>query len=194
MARPPKQEERSEEIMRAFEACVVRKGIASTKLTDIAQEAGLPRSLVRYFMGNRDDMVDRLIDRLLSRAETSLARIRDEHGAIALHALLDLYVDELFANELSNTVMGELWHLAESDAHVRERLKGVYGYAIDMLVAAMAREKIGTAKGRRDAAFVILSMILGQTSLADFGVEAPQRAMRKAATAVIGQLTRGTGQ
>ena len=180
MGRPPKFEERSEEIMRAFEQCVARKGLASTTLADVAEEAGLPRSLVRYFMGNRDDMVDRLMERALSRTEDSLARVRNEAGAIPLPALLDLFCGELFANELSNKVVGELWHAAADDAHVRDRLRGAYDYALDLLAHAMQREGVGqSAAQRRSAAFAIVSMLLGEATLRDFGIEAgsPVRAV-----------------
>ena len=178
--------------MLAFEVCVVRKGIATTTLADIANEAGLPRSLVRYFMGNRDDMIDRLIERMMSRAEASLARIRDESGAMSLDDLLDAMFNEVFANELSNDVMGELWHLAKSDAHVRERLRNVYEYALDLLVKALARARIGSAKARRNAAFAILSLALGESSLVDFGIRPnDRRAMRRAAARLVAQLNEG---
>lgn len=189
MARPPKYEERSEEIMRAFELCVIRQGLGCTTLSDVAFEAGLPRSLVRYFMGNRDDMVDRLIERMMTRAEASLSRIRDHDGSANLEGLLDLYFTEVFDSELSNAVMGELWYLARNDEHIRQRLQGVYDYALDLLVAAMEREGIGASgEHRRSAAFAVLSLALGQSSLRDFHIVPPDRdATRRAAGLIIMQ-------
>jgi AcrR family transcriptional regulator len=189
MARPPKFEERNEEIMRAFELCVARKGLAATTLTDIATEAGLPRSLVRYFMGNRDEMVDRLIERLMARAEASLSRVRDQAGAARLDGLLDQFFGEVFANELSNAVIGELWYLAKNDEHIRSRLNGVYNYAIELLAGAMQRERQGgSARQRRAAAFAILSLILGQSSLNDFGIfSGGAQDLRKAAEIILAQ-------
>lgn len=195
MARPPKFEERNEEIMRAFEQCVARKGLAATTLADVAAEAGLPRSLVRYFMGNRDEMVDRLIERVMARAETSLSRIRDQAGAARLEGLLDLFFGEVFANELSNAVVGELWYLARNDEHIRSRLNGVYGYAIELLVGAMQREGIGgSARQCRAAAFAILSLILGQSSLGDFGIlPGNPRDLRKTAEVILVQHGQAAG-
>jgi len=40
MARPRIGEERREQILKAFETCVVRKGLAKTTLADVADEAG----------------------------------------------------------------------------------------------------------------------------------------------------------
>lgn len=190
MARPPKFEERSEEIMAAFEACVERKGLPETTLADVAAEAGLPRSLVRYFMGNRDEMVDRLIERIVARAEASLDDIRDQAGEAPLGELLDIFFGKVFANERSNAVVGELWHLARNDQHIRERLAGVYDYAISLLVDAMRRERVGrSAAARRKAAFAILSMILGQSTLQDFGVAGvTPKDMRRLAGLIIAEL------
>lgn len=181
--------------MHAFEACVARQGLAATTLADVAAEAALPRSLVRYFMGNRDDMVDRLIERLMVRSEASLSRVRDEKGAADLDGLIDLYAGEVFGNELTNTVMGELWYVAKYDQHVRERLHGVYDYAIDLLVGAMARNRAGRSSAERQgAAYAILALALGDTSLRDFGI-APKRkgTLRAAMQQVVDRLDERKG-
>ena len=178
--------------MRAFEVCVARQGLAQTTLADIAAEAGLPRSLVRYFMGNRDGMVDRLLERLMARAETSLERIRDEAGGAGVSALLDSYFHEVFANDLSNAVMGELWYIAKTDRHVAERLNGVYRYALRLVDDAIAHDLPQSAPDRRrDAAFAVVSLILGRLSLIDFGIDDPApTALRRAAEQLVRTIVR----
>ena len=59
MARPERGEERREQILNAFEVCVGKKGLEGTTLSDVAREAGLPRPLLRHFMGNREEMVQK---------------------------------------------------------------------------------------------------------------------------------------
>jgi len=192
MGRPPKFEERNEEIMQAFEACVLRKGLPATTLADVAEESGLPRSLVRYFMGNRDDMVDRLIERLMTLAQQRLDAARDEAGATSLSRLLDAWFGEIFADARSNALMGELWYLARTDAHVRERLHGVYAFAQDLLADALAREWPDvTAARTRAAAFAVLSLALGETALNDFGLSMPEKtSLRALADAIVSELNK----
>jgi len=194
MGRPPKTEERSEEIMRAFEACVLRHGLAATTLTDVADKSGLPRSLVRYFMGNRDEMVDRLIERLMAVATSRIDTVRDASGDMSVARLLDAYFGEVFADERSNALMGELWYLARTDPHIRDRVHGVYLYATSLLTDALARERIGSATSRRDAALAILSLALGQTSLNDFGLAASADAMRSQAQRIVESLSMETSR
>ena len=115
MPRPNVSEERREAILQAFEACVVRKGIASTTLTDIAQEAGQARSLVRYFIGNRDDMVSCLIERLLARGEIQLNALKNRKAPVVVADLVDLLLDEVFADATTNIVIIELWQISLHD-------------------------------------------------------------------------------
>jgi AcrR family transcriptional regulator len=187
MGRPPKFEERSEEIMQAFETCVLRKGLPATTLADVAEESRLPRSLVRYFMGNRDDMVDRLIERLMRLAQTRLDAVRDEAGTTSVSRLLDAIFGEIFADDRSNALMGELWYLSRTDPHIGERLNEVYAYAISLLTDALGREHPEAAlDARHAAAFGVLSLALGQTALNDFGLALPQgRSLRDQAAAII---------
>jgi len=194
MGRPAKTEERSEEIMRAFEACVLRQGLAATTLTDVADESGLPRSLVRYFMGNRDEMVDRLIERLMTLAMARIAAVRDQSGEMSVARLLDAWFGEVFADERSNALMGELWYLARTDPHIRERVTGVYAYATSLLTDAMAHERFGSVASREDAAFAILALALGQTSLNDFGLAASADAMRSQAQRIVESLAMETSR
>ncbi len=192
MGRPPKFEERNEEIMRAFEACVLRKGLPATTLADVAEESRLPRSLVRYFMGNRDDMVDRLIERLMLLAQSRLDAVRDEAGETSLSRLLDAYFGEVFADERSNALMSELWYLARTDPHVRERLNGVYSYALGLIAAAIGRELPRVSEAERDAAaFAIISLALGETALNDFGLAMPPRTSLRAQAAAIAATLEG---
>ncbi len=178
--------------MRAFEICVARKGVAQTTLADVADEAKLPRSLVRYFMGNRDEMVDRLVERLMARGEASLARIRDEAGGMHLDDLIQTFCDEVFANELSNTVVGELWTLAKTDEHIAGRLGDAYAYAAGLVEAAILRDlPMASDRAARSAAIAVLSLILGRLTLDDFGVSDPDpAALRKAAALLVQVMVR----
>ena len=80
MPRPSIAAERREEILQAFETCALRKGLEATTLADVAEEAGLPRPLVRHFMGNRAEMVSGLIERMMQRASQAIEQALDASG------------------------------------------------------------------------------------------------------------------
>ncbi len=171
MARPQMGDERREQILEAFEKCVIRKGVAKTTLSDVAKESDLPRSLVRYFVGNRADMVDLLINRMIERAEDGLAHLRPKSRPQTTQDFVDFLFENTFANDVSNNVVGELWYMSERDESIRKRLAAMYGRVIHLMVAQMEADGIGSSAGqRRDAANIILSLVYGQASFRELGM------------------------
>ena len=77
MARPDLSAERSEQILDAFSRCVARSGLDAASLEEVAREAGVRRSIIRHYMGNRDDLVAAFLDRL----EVRLQRQNDDMRA-----------------------------------------------------------------------------------------------------------------
>ncbi len=73
MGRPSKKEERTEEILQAFQRCVAHFGLEGSTLERISDEAGLKRSLVRHFVGNREELVQKLADRVIEQSDQQWA-------------------------------------------------------------------------------------------------------------------------
>ena len=150
-------EDRRAQILTAFEACVVRNGLARTTLADVAEQAGQPRSLVRYFIGNREHMVDALIDRILERGETQFRQLPQDGTAEQL-------LDAVFADDTTNIVMMELWHMALRDAALRARLSAIYERVI---LEVAARTGAGSD---RDRAFAAVSVAFGAAFFRHLGL------------------------
>ena len=72
MPRPSVKQERREQILDAYEQCVVRFGLEGATLELIAKQAGLARALIRHNVGNRADLKEALIERFLARSRSSL--------------------------------------------------------------------------------------------------------------------------
>jgi AcrR family transcriptional regulator len=177
MARPRIGEERREEILTAFERCVVRKGLLATTLADVAEEAGQPRSLVRYFIGNRDDMVAKLLDRMLERSRAQLRAVQAERGPNLTDAIVDLVFEKLFADEVSNIVMVELWYLSMRDEAVGTRIARTYRRLIEELARQMVEDGRGADDGDTfDRAYTIVSIAMGDAVFRKMGVRLNDRA------------------
>ena len=69
MARPSLHAERQRSIMAAFTRCISKLGLEAASLDEIAKEAGMQRSLVRHFAGNREDLVSLVADYVASEFE-----------------------------------------------------------------------------------------------------------------------------
>jgi AcrR family transcriptional regulator len=155
----------------------VRRGLAATTLTDVAEEAGQPRSLVRYFLGNRDATVTGLIERMLARGEAQLETLQAADHDPDAAAMVDLLLDHMFADPTTNVVMMELWHLAIRDEDVRERLASIYRRIASELAAWVFPDVRGHDKKLAfDAALAAVSMALGAAFFAHLGLAPHSRA------------------
>ncbi len=67
MGRPNLTEVRTAEILDAFERCVARFGLEGSSLERVAEEAGMKRSILRHYIGNRDEMIVALAERVVSK-------------------------------------------------------------------------------------------------------------------------------
>ncbi|MGO1120975.1 TetR/AcrR family transcriptional regulator [Rhodovibrionaceae bacterium A322] len=72
MARPDIKEQRRKQILDAYEICVARYGLEGATLEKIAKTAGLARPLVRHNIGNREDLLEALVQRFLTQSRRSM--------------------------------------------------------------------------------------------------------------------------
>jgi len=172
VARAKIGDQRREQILSAFEQCVIRAGLAKTTLQNVANEADLPRSLVRYFVGNKADMISLIIDRMIDRAESDLASVLREDRDPTFSELLEFVENGAFSNEITNDLIGELWYLSEKNEDIKERLSGLYRHLLKMLVDQMAKENIGKdSMARQDFAQAVMSLVYGQESFKAIGLK-----------------------
>lgn len=190
MPRPKIDAERRAQILNALEICAIRNGIAKTTLSDVAREADLPRPLVRYFMGNRDDMIVKLFDNLVERGEEEFARHTDHKANPKMSDYLDFLFGGGFSNKANNKLITELSYFAESNEKAREKLKGLYESICLKLVDMMRGDNIGRSEAARyDAAYSIFSLYYGYVTFRDVGLfpHNPKK-LRKAAELILDQL------
>lgn len=186
MPRPRVDDERREQILSAFERCVFRTGLAKTTLQQVADEADLPRPLVRYFVGNRSEMVDQLIARMMERAEKDLGAWPGSKDEISFDQLLDIFFEKIFTNELTNRIIDELWYLSDTDENVRTRLEDVYSNMQSRLSTAMKQEGLGQSdRARDDVAYGLMSLGYGDASFTNLRNQSKAPAMRTLADALV---------
>jgi len=130
MPRPSLKETRSEEILAAFMRCVARFGLDGSTLKRISDEGGIGRPLLRHYLGNRDQMVTRLLEYVAKKFEQiSQEMIADLPKTSRLDALLD----SLFSNDKHSADNAAVFQalVAASDRHPEIRpalLDFVHGF------------------------------------------------------------------
>ena len=67
MPRPSLAHIRTEELLDAFTRCVARYGLDGSTLERISEEANVGRPLLRHYLGNREQMVEKLIAHVMAK-------------------------------------------------------------------------------------------------------------------------------
>ncbi len=127
MARPSVKAERTEEILDAFERCVARFGVEGTSLERIAEESGLKRSLLRYYIGNRDELVEALADRFIDKAEGLTDVMIEELPEVnPAQGIIESFFSAERDADSTILVADALITCSSSYPRVKEKLKGWY--------------------------------------------------------------------
>lgn len=108
MARPSMAGQRRQEILDALEQCILKSGIQAASLENIAETAGMKRTILRHYIGNRDDIIVALSERWSAKYSQQwhdlLSWLPKENRVEAL-------VDSMFSSRsqemINNTIIAE---------------------------------------------------------------------------------------
>ena len=132
--------ERQDIILDAMERCIAKYGLQGTTLKNIASEAGINRGLLHHYIGNRADIFQLMIERLIKRYQASFggyaaARPGKNHADIVVDYYFSAWFD--LAPE-DDALLLEL--LAESgrDPHIQKLLLNLYNGFESMIAQELA--------------------------------------------------------
>lgn len=142
------REESVEAIVQAALRCLARKGSESLAMREIADEAGVSKSLLHYHFKTKEDLLLAVIDRFFSdmvgriEAVTASLAARAGGGADALLGSLDAIRRELRAAGGMQATVLRLAALGTTDASIGARLREfrdrLRGLAVEGLRRALA--------------------------------------------------------
>ena len=123
--RPTNRDERHKQVMHALVRCVARFGLDGATLSQVAEEAGLARPLIRHHIGNREDMIAALTDFVLKTfAEQTEAMVDALPIEGPSAALVDMLFSEGAASEPDMILaFAALTARASDDMDLRERCR-----------------------------------------------------------------------
>jgi TetR/AcrR family transcriptional repressor of bet genes len=132
--------ERQDAILDAMERCIVKYGLQSTTLSNIASEAGINRGLIHHYIGNRDDVIQLMVERLLEKYQVSFknyaaAQPESNHAEIVVGYYFDAWFE--LAPEDDALIM-ELLAESERDPHIRKLLLNLYNAFENMIARELS--------------------------------------------------------
>ena len=155
--RPAVAPERRAQILHAFVELLAERGLESVSLDDVAHAAGVQRSVIRHFVGNRADLIRGATEVLAERYQ---ALIRAQLGDTPS---LTQVIDHLFSDRwvsgmaTEDAALAQLLREAAHDETTRDRIKAMYDQLLAQLARAIRCEHpTVTAKVAREHAYVIV--------------------------------------
>ncbi len=142
MARPSKKAERTEEILDAYERCVVRFGVEGATLQKVADECGLARPLLHHYVGNREDLLDALMARFAARSEAEDAELQRHLPATGrCRATIELLFDARYASSSHDILLYQaLMVAAQGRPALSDMLRRWYQSFVNDLSRELAAE------------------------------------------------------
>ena len=130
MGRKDLTEQRHEDILDAFERCLIKYGLEESTLERVAQEAGKSRNIIRHYIGNREDLIAAFVERILSRIkQISEEILADTPKQKLIPNVLDFLFEERKADappDLGERMLGGMWHIREQSPKVQAALLNFY--------------------------------------------------------------------
>lgn len=178
-------EERRTQIFEAFRRCVAREGLEKTTLDAVAREAGLQRSAIRHFVGNRDQLVREALVALAAEYYEAFDRsVAEARGKARIDLLLAFLFDGAFAHEHgeSDRVVNALLAGAAADEGARRALREMYeGFLESVERELRSAYPKARAPRRREAAWAILCIAETHVTMIDLGFDESRTELAKRA-------------
>lgn len=181
MGRKSRTEARREEILAAFERCIGRDGI-DVPLERIADEAGVQRSLIRHYLGNRDELVDQVIARIAEAYPRRVAELLERALERGLEGVLDIlfpFADSAHdwdaeAFDEWEAVIGAVLGTAQGRyPQAKERVARMMEEIVERAAAGLLERHPRADPGAcREVAYGLFCLIQGHESLLKIGVAA----------------------
>lgn len=146
MSRPSLKEQRSQQIIDAYETCVARYGVEGATLERIAGEAGLARPLIRHNVGNRDDLMVALLARFERKCEEDTQQLKAAlPESDRVQTLMEWLFDASYSDTKTVQVASALVVAAPDNPDVAKQLKSWLNNFTDFLVSELKAENPGAA-------------------------------------------------
>ncbi len=153
--RPSVAKERRNQIVDAFLRLVAERGTAAVTITEIAERAGVHRSAVHHFVGNRAALVSAAVREICERHDRS--RERNIGSAPELDEVIDYYFcrNYLWEQAELDDVLGVLLVSAANDEVVASSIANEYRDSMGEILELLGRDDAPA----RAAAYQVMCLI-----------------------------------
>ncbi len=193
MGRPSVAEERRKQILDAFRRCLLRDGLERTSLDSVAKEAGIARTALRHFVGNRDAL---LREAVVEFAEAYRRDFEDRVRVLPADRRVDALLGFLFGatftrdHDAEDHAIEALFAVARHDEEARAALRALYEDFVRLVTAELRRAFPDAPAARlRETAYALMCLAEANSTMEGLGLGARRtRDARRAAERLVAGL------
>jgi AcrR family transcriptional regulator len=183
--------ERREQILKALETCILEHGLAGSTFGRIAAVAGMQPSVIAHYFGNKDAVIDAVVEHTTKKYRDLFAsHVLDRPASQQLRAVLEFLFGGAFTSRELQVVMGELITASHHDNRIREHIRRMYSEFEQICrMAVHAAHPSAPSRRSRDVSYALMCLADANTTFAGigFGSDHHDRA-RRVAVAMLGTL------
>ncbi|MEM8542741.1 MAG: TetR/AcrR family transcriptional regulator [Cyanobacteria bacterium P01_H01_bin.119] len=134
--------ERREDILNAFEQCILERGIDGTSFQHIAQVLGMDRKMISHYFKNREALVDAMIKRIVDGFDLRMSEaLVNLERPVGVMELVDIFCGQQDAAILRIDILWtEILAYATRSEAVRDRIQQSYEKMFWTVGEALKRE------------------------------------------------------
>jgi AcrR family transcriptional regulator len=192
MGRKERTTERQALILDAMERCIVKYGLQGATLENVAEEANINRGLIHHYIGNRNDLIKLMLERLFEKYQVSFdAYAATRPASNRAEVVVDYYFDAWF--ELApedDAIILALFSESERNKQIRKVLIGIYDKFEKTIASELTQFFPATNKDKLHlVAYSIMSLAFGHAIMTWNGLPQAKNAdLRAIATNLVQTL------
>lgn len=164
MGRKSLATERREDILDAFEQCILERGIEGTSFQHIAQVLGMDRKMISHYFGNREALVDAMIQRINDDFNSNINQVLanlEQSGSVP--ELVDAFFDQNTSTEEIEVLWAEISAYATRSEAVRNCLRQSYDKMFKSVGEALKRDYPNAPKKQLQTATYVVATLLDRS-------------------------------
>lgn len=140
MGRKSLEKQRTQQLLDAFIACIPEHGIEGTSLDQIAARAGMTRSLIRHYVGNRDELIEKLIDTIIQNNLEEFDQVLASPSPTRIDRLLSALFDARENSQADRLMLDALIHAKERFPDIPGKVTRLFEYMIEKIAQELLLE------------------------------------------------------
>jgi AcrR family transcriptional regulator len=165
---------RRNQILDAFELCIIESGLFGTTLTTVAEKAKINRGQIHQYIGNRDALLSALVERLIKSYREDFSNYLE---AFREKPNLDTILEYFFAewgrvDSNDDVIMDALVAESAHNSHLQKLVFGAYSIMENELATVLHELYPEESLNRcQNVAYVIMSMAYGNSTMMWLGFD-----------------------